>query len=55
MPAGNDKAALKQSQKNVAQLKRELARKEKALAVAAAILVLQNRLQDYYTGHSEEA
>ncbi|GAB7198704.1 hypothetical protein OS12_01450 [Dickeya oryzae] len=43
-----DKAALKQSQKEIKQLKRELARKEKALAEAAAILVLRKQLRDYY-------
>lgn len=36
-----DKAALKQSQKEIKQLKKELLRKEKALAEAAAILVLR--------------
>ena len=43
-----DKAALKQSQKENKQLKRELVRKEKALAEAAAILVLRKKLSDYY-------
>ncbi|AFJ45635.1 hypothetical protein EBL_c36500 [Shimwellia blattae DSM 4481 = NBRC 105725] len=43
-----DKAALKQSQKEVKQLKKELVRKEKALAEAAAILVLRKKLRDYY-------
>ncbi|MCL6327667.1 hypothetical protein EXT52_21000 [Pectobacterium polaris] len=42
----DDKAALKQSQKENKQLKRELVRKEKALA--AAILVLRKQLRDYY-------
>ncbi|WJV54334.1 transposase [Prodigiosinella aquatilis] len=46
--APDDKAALKQSQKENKQLKRELARKEKALAEAAAILVLRKKLRDYY-------
>ena len=44
----NDKAALKQSQKEIKQLKKELVRKEKALAEAAAILVLRKKLTDYY-------
>ncbi|QDX98819.1 IS3 family transposase [Pectobacterium carotovorum subsp. carotovorum] len=48
MSSPDDKAALRQSQKEVKQLKRELVRKEKALAEAAAILVLRKRLQDYY-------
>lgn len=43
-----DKAALKQSQKEIKQLKKELLRKEKALAEAAAILVLRKKLTDYY-------
>ena len=48
VPSPGDKAALKQSQKENKQLKRELARKEKALAEAAAILVLRKKLSDYY-------
>ncbi|MFP1902168.1 hypothetical protein ACLEDY_09275 [Lonsdalea quercina] len=44
----NDKAALKQSQKEIKQLKRELARKEKTLAEAAVMLVQRNQLRDYY-------
>ena len=43
-----DKAALKQSQKEIKQLKKERVRKEKALAEAAAILVLRKKLRDYY-------
>ncbi|PWW09223.1 transposase [Mangrovibacter plantisponsor] len=43
-----DKAALKQSQKENKALKKELVRKEKALAEAAAILVLRKKLTDYY-------
>lgn len=43
-----DKAALKQSLKENKQLKKELLRKEKALAEAAAILVLRKKLTDYY-------
>lgn len=42
-----DKAALKQSQKEIKQLKKERVRKEKALAEAAAILVLRKKLRDY--------
>ncbi|VEB71715.1 Uncharacterised protein [Providencia rustigianii] len=48
MSSPGDKAALKQSQKENKQLKRELIRKEKALAEAAAILVLRKKLSDYY-------
>ncbi|WP_459609682.1 IS3 family transposase [Dickeya oryzae] len=47
----NDKAALKQSQKEVKQLKRELVRKEKALAEAAAILVLRKQLRGFLRGN----
>jgi len=43
-----DNAALKQSQKRIKQLEKELHRKEKALAEAAAILVLRKKLTDYY-------
>ena len=43
-----DKAALKQSQKENKALKKELVRKEKALAEAAAMLVLRKKLRDYY-------
>ena len=42
------KAALKQSQKEIKQLKKELLRKEKSLAEAAPILVLRKKLTDYY-------
>lgn len=38
---------LRQSQNEIRQLKRELARKEKALAEAAALLVLRKKLSDY--------
>lgn len=41
VPSGDDKVALKQSQKENKQLKKELLRKEKALAETAAILVLR--------------
>lgn len=49
----DDKAALRQSQKENKQLKKELLRKEKALAEAAAILVLRKKLRDYY-GETDE-
>jgi len=51
--APGDKAALKLSQKENKQLKRELVIKEKALAKAAAILVLRKKLRDYY-GNTDE-
>lgn len=54
VPSLSDRAALKQSQKENKQLKRELNRKEKALAEAAAILVLRKRLQDFYGESSED-
>ncbi|MBA0219912.1 hypothetical protein H0248_21720, partial [Pectobacterium brasiliense] len=53
VPSPHDKAALKQSQKEVKQLKRERVRKEKALAEAAAILVLRKQLRDFY-GETDE-
>lgn len=48
VPSVDDRATLKQNQKEIKQLKRELVRKEKALAEAAAILVLRKKLRDYY-------
>ncbi|UFK41104.1 IS3 family transposase [Pectobacterium parvum] len=45
-----DNAALKQSQKEIKQLKKELLRKEKALAEAAAILVLRKKLNRLLRG-----
>ena len=53
MPSGDDKAVLKQVQKENKQLKKELLRKEKALAEAAALLVLRKKLSDYY-GETDE-
>ncbi|WP_428837339.1 IS3 family transposase [Yersinia rohdei] len=47
----NDKAALKQSQKENKQLKKELHRKEKALAEAAAILVLPKKAHGLLRGN----
>ncbi|SLM62444.1 FIG01220214: hypothetical protein [Dickeya aquatica] len=47
----NDKAALKQSQKEVKQLKRELVRKEKALAEAAAIRGFIWQASQPFTGY----
>ncbi len=49
----DNKAALRQNQKEVKQLKRELVRKEKTLAEATAMLVLRKRLRDYY-GETDE-
>ncbi|WP_257981558.1 IS3 family transposase, partial [Pectobacterium brasiliense] len=46
-----DKAALKQSQKENKQLKKELLRKEKALAEAAAILVLPKKAHGLLRGN----
>ncbi|MHA0273256.1 IS3 family transposase [Enterobacter ludwigii] len=47
----DDKAVLRQSQKENKQLKKELLRKEKALAEAAAILVLRKKLRDLLRGN----
>ncbi len=49
-----DKAQLKQQAKENKQLKRELARKEKALAEAAALLVLRKKLNRYYGVEDED-
>lgn len=43
-----DKVALKQNHKDIGQLEKELTRKGKDLAKAAAILVLRKKLTDYY-------
>lgn len=51
--SSNDKTILKHVQKENKQLKKELQRKEKALAEAAAILVLRKKLKDYY-GETDE-
>ncbi len=48
-----EKAELKQIQNENKKLKKELIRKEKALAEAAAILVLRKKLNDYY-GETDE-
>lgn len=52
--APDNKAAFKQIQKENKQLKRELMRKDKALAEAAAILVLRKQLRDFYGETDEE-
>lgn len=44
--------SVKQHEDEVARLKAELARKEKALAEAAALLVLQKKLRRYWVGKS---
>jgi len=51
--SSSDNKALKQSQKENKQLKKELIRKEKALAEAAALLVLRKKLAALY-GEAEE-
>jgi len=40
--------------KHIRQLERELARKEKALAEAAALLVLKKRIQSLYPDEDED-
>lgn len=52
--SSNDKTILKHVQKENKQLKKELQRKEKALAEAAAILVLRKKLKDYYGEMDED-
>lgn len=46
---GEDANASKATTKRIRALERELARKEKALAEAAALLVLKKKLADYYS------
>jgi len=41
--------------KQVKQLERELARKDKALAEAAALLILKKKLEDYYSADEDES
>lgn len=41
----DEKALIKKQQKEIQQLNRELARKDKALAEAAALLILQKKLK----------
>lgn len=40
--------------KRIKQLERDLARKEKALAEAAALLILKKKLEDYYSADEDE-
>ena len=40
--------------KRIKQLERELARKEKALAEAAALLILKKKLEDFYSAAEDE-
>ena len=47
-PQPDNRQSQKQAQKEIKELKRELARKEKALAEAAALLVLRKKLNRYY-------
>lgn len=53
IPQKVSKNELKKVKNENAKLKRELIRKEKALAEAAAILVLRKKLNDYY-GEADE-
>ena len=46
--------AVRDKEKQCKQLKRELQRKEKALAEAAALLVLRKKLQALWEGGEEE-
>lgn len=41
--------------KRIKGLERELARKEKALAEAAALLILKKKLEDYYSADGDES
>ncbi len=49
-----DKTQSKEDKKKIAQLEKELRRKEKALAEAAALLVLGKKLQAFYAEGSED-
>ena len=53
IPQKVSKNELKKVRSENVKLKRELTRKEKALAEAAAILVLRKKLSDYY-GEADE-
>ena len=49
-PKVDESAALKESRRQAEQLQRELNRKDKALAEAAALLVLQKKFQSLFPG-----
>jgi hypothetical protein len=49
-----DRAQTKADKKRIRQLERELNRKEKALAEAAALLVLRKKLNAYWGDGSED-
>ena len=49
-----ERGQIKADRKRIKELERELRRKEKALAEAAALLVLRKKLNAYWSGDSEE-
>lgn len=53
-PQADTRQLQKQAQKKIKGLERELARKEKALAEAAALLVLRKKLNHYYGVEDED-
>ena len=51
--ASRPKRGLSSEQKRIRQLEKELKRKEKALAEAAALLVLRGKVQAFLSGDEE--
>lgn len=50
-----EKKQVREDKKRIKQLERELSRKEKALAEAAALLVLRKKLRAYYGEEDEDS
>ncbi len=50
-----EKKQAREDKKRIKQLERELNRKEKALAEAAALLVLRKKLRAYYDEEDEDS
>ncbi|WP_282677647.1 transposase, partial [Serratia marcescens] len=48
-----ERALIKKQQKEIQQLNREIARKDKALAEAAALLILQKKLKAFFDEERE--
>ncbi|CAI1240250.1 Uncharacterised protein [Serratia ficaria] len=49
-----ERALIKKQQKEIQQLNREIARKDKALAEAAALLILEKKLKAFFSEERED-
>ena len=49
-----ERALIKKQQKEIQQLNREIARKDKALAEAAALLILEKKLKAFFGEERED-